>query len=381
MTRPLVSHKLRLRWRWTDAENSLDQPAAAGRLLTALVLSFVGYGAVTLHAAPSVLSPADSAWAALQALGASPSGQGAVAAPQSDAAQTTRLQSEIAAANAFCTAFGTDGRAAVARKVEALCYLQMAQFGSPDSKAAALLQANLFRQDVSVPVRDRFDLALAIESQALAAKAGAASPPSAAALVALADSLHAEFGEQDPVYDQYTSLILSLDQPTALALAQKILSFNPPARAKAIATAVVARSALIGKPLKLALTLYGGRPMDLSQPVGEPTVIYFWSNRLGLADLAAFAGSKASIGYGCRIIYVCLQADLSAVSAAEAQAPLPGAFCFEPSGLQGAEEVFLGLTQLPFVYVLDQNANLVGYGGPDAIPALMGLVQPQDITP
>jgi hypothetical protein len=48
-----------------------------------------------------------------------------------------------------------------------------------------------------------------------------------------------------------------------------------------------------------------------------------------------------------------------------------GTTCVEPLGMKGPVAVQLKLSQLPYVFVLDEQKRLSGYGRPDEIPALM----------
>ncbi|MGH9771722.1 MAG: hypothetical protein ACRD4Q_08480, partial [Candidatus Acidiferrales bacterium] len=126
-------------------------------------------------------------------------------------------------------------------------------------------------------------------------------------------------------------------------------------------------------PLNVVLIEYGGRPLDLLATNARPTLLYFWSNHPGTAQLSQLSPYLLSVPKNTRIVYVCLMADMSAtaIAAGEAAAPLPGQFCFQASGLWTAEETGIGLQQLPYVYALDPRGVLVGYGRPEDIPNLM----------
>lgn len=336
------------------------------------VLWIASFGFLALQAkaqANVATSSANSAWASLTA--AQPSA-GSGATPAQLAAQ---LIQTAAAAHAFYTGYPSDARAAAAQKIEALSTLEAAEIDPTDYKSSAVTLATAFRNNTSLAVSDRIDVAFVCDTMLLPL-GGKTLVEDGPAYAALVDNLYTEFGPQDRVFNLYVGVMESVDEKTALSVANELVSLNAPSFALTPAQSVIARSALIGKPLKLSIITYGGHPLNLATPVGEPTVLYFWSNANGLSHLATFNQCTAPISSGMRVIYVCLQADMSAVAAAEAQVPLPGIFCFQQSGMDTSDEASLGLLQLPYAYVLDKNGNMAGYGRPQDLPAIFATLNP-----
>lgn len=323
----------------------------------------------TQAAAQTPVNTADSAWASLTAAQIS---SGSSATPAQEIAQATQA---AASAHAFYTNYPSDSRAAAAQKIEALSTLEAAELDPTDYQAAAVALATAFRNNTSLAINDRIDVAFACDTMLLPL-GGKTLVDNGPAYAKLVDNLYAEFGPQDRIFNLYVGVMESVDEPTALAVANKLVALNAPPFAVTPAQSVIVRSTLIGKPLNLSLVTYGGHPLNLAAPAGEPTVIFFWSNANGLSHLATFNQYTAPIPSGMRVIYVCLQANMSAIAAAEAQAPLPGIYCFQQSGMDTRDEASLGLLRLPYAYVLDKNGNVAGYGRPEDLPALFAVLNP-----
>lgn len=317
---------------------------------------------------PALGATANSAWASLA------TAQQSAGPNATPAQQVTQLIQAAAAAHAFYTAYPSDSRAPAAQKIEVLSTLEAAGLDPAAYQASAVALATAFRNNTSLAVDDRIDVAFACDRMLLPL-GGKPLEDNGPAYVKLVDNLYAEFGPQDRIFNLYIGAMESVDETTALAVANELVALNAPAFALTPAQAVIARSNLVGKPVNLSPFVYNSGPLNVAVPVGEPTILYFWSNANGLSQLPLLGQYTASTPAGVRVIYICLQANMSAVAQAEAQAPLPGIFCFQASGLNTNEETTLGLLCLPYAYVLDSRGNLSGYGRPEDLPALLGALR------
>jgi hypothetical protein len=282
------------------------------------------------------------------------------------------LQQASQAAHSFYTTYPTDARAAQAKKIEVLSALQSVQLGGTAYQSAALALASAYGADASNTTHDRFDVALTVQTLSLPAiLKGQVLGDNGPVYQKLADTLYAQFGDINDSYYLYLNVMRTTDLSTSVATAQKILGMNAPTWAKAEAQIVLNRYALLGKPLNLTVTTYGGWPLNLRTPRGKPTVIYFWSNKTGTDQLGLLKKFATSIPANAGVVYFCLEADLTKVKAARSAAPLPGIFCFEQSGLNSPEETYLGVLQLPYVYILNSQGVLTGFGRIQDLPALI----------
>jgi len=328
-------------------------------------------------------SAADSAYAALTTPAATAAAASTPPAGSTDnivAGEIAQLQQTAQNAQAFCSTYSTDPRRSCAGKIGVMAALQAAQLGADKSSALAL--ATAYSQDSSNAVADRVDVAFTSGVLALPLN-GRRLIDAGAMHYDLVDQLHATFGDVDPVFSRYTDLLKTTDAATAVTVANEVLGMtNAPVWARAVAQTVLTRHGLIGQPLKVMLTTRIGMQLDLSQPVGVPTLIYYWSNQAGTGDLRSLATFASSVPAGTRVIYVCLLADLTQMDAAQQAAPLSnGIFCFLGSGFNSPEESALGLNQLPYVYVLNKDGLVAGYGRPEDLPALFQAIGPKPPSP
>ena len=155
---------------------------------------------------------------------------------------------------------------------------------------------------------DRFNVAMAMEAISLAPSLqGKQLADDGATYEKMANDLYAELGGLDQVYSVYVSILRTTDSATVTSVASKILSqATAPAWAKTEAQVAQARVVLIGKPVNLKLTTVGGTTIDLSRPVAQTTVVYFWNGTTGGTDLSLLSTVKPAIPAGARWIYVAL---------------------------------------------------------------------------
>jgi hypothetical protein len=342
-----------------------------------LVSAMIGVSAASLPLsalAQSLSAPqaADNAWAKLQLLAAPiPLGSlGTSVDPASVIAlEANQFLQASRSAKAFYTAFPGDVFAGEARKLEVMSGLQSVEFGNTPYQQTALELATAYAGDAANALSDRFDVALT--ASLFSPKAtGVRLTEDAAAYEALADGLRSQFGDLTQVYRLYLSIMGTVPVADGAELALKIQDMNAPAWAKAEAQRTLDRVALVGRPIDLGLLSQDNVPIRLDASGSGPTVVYVWSNRIGTADLDALAQYASAIPQGTRVVYVSLQSSAATAGAAQA-APVPGFFCFDPSSLDGLIARTLGVQQIPYVYVIDGQGRLSGFGPPSRLAALL----------
>jgi hypothetical protein len=263
--------------------------------------------------AVATTATADSAWGNLRSIStnASTITTSPTSIDQLISQQVSLYQQMENTANLFSLQFPNDSRAASAKKIEAMAQVQIYSIGGAAYGAKAKSIVTAFRSNPAYPLADRFDVALAFDSAKVPLVKGQRLIDSGPALKELADNLHGEFGDQPPVYSFYRSILREADITTSVSVAQAVLGMNAPDWVTTEAQAVLARHKALGNPINVKFTLYGGKSLDITTPTLSPTLIYFWTNRNGLEQLTQLSEYRKSIPDGTRVIYVCLQADMT----------------------------------------------------------------------
>lgn len=327
---------------------------------------------------------ADKEWEKVRALtmpAALPKDSGTNKTPtklQEEAAQRALRWREAAqAAKAFHLEFPNSFYAPEAKKTSALGGLLGVTDGDPAQESLALQAADAYRSDKSNPIKSRFEVAvLAERMRARGASSGKIHSNNTRELTKIAQKLHLEFGDIPEVFAFYMSVARSADMTDAPALATKVLQSSSTAadHAKSEAQSVIARHALLAKPLRWKLTELGQTtPLDLSEQKGKPTVIYLWSYREDAVPFPGLVAHKGAIGGGTRIVYLTLNATAEQVKEAKAKAPVPGVHCYEPRGAIGPTAEQFHARHFPYVYVLNKAGELIGYGPLAELPNLLAL--------
>lgn len=329
----------------------------------------------------------DPAFAALQARSREAANarvtrpNGVVAASRTEAARiraerdarTKKFRAAAQAAREFHAAYPSHPKAAEARKVEALAGLEGI---APKDKAyerAALAVATAFRHDRSHSLRDRIEVAHAIESREIQLRTLGRTWFSQPVLAEIMlDRLRTEFGEQPEIWGRYLSLAENASCDAGREVAYRVVqSSYAPEPTRDAARLILDRYTLIGQPLDFPLTPTQGRPTTLAQVAGRTTVVCFWDGKSqpagppGLADLAKNPLPNT------RWVYVSI-GDLGPLpKGAKPRSAPPGTTCVETLGWQSPLIARLRLSQLPWALVLDEQTRLSGYGRIDEIPALL----------
>ena len=163
----------------------------------------------------------------------------------------------------------------------------------------------------------------------------------------IADSLYEQFGDATPAYAYYLNLTMCSDNVTGVNIASKIQTMNAPAWVKAEAQFVINRAGLVGAPVSLTLTTATNQTIDLSQPMGQTTVVYFWGGSASMNDLNVLNSIKDNVPAGVRWMFVALNSPSPTISSVLANTPITGVQCFEPVNLSGWVPQILFLQATP----------------------------------
>jgi hypothetical protein len=236
--------------------------------------------------------------------------------------------------------------------------------------------AAAYRGDKRNSVRDRFEVASALEHRQLAAKLGGKHPSrNPTEYEQMADGLRREFGHTPEIFGLYAGIVRAIDHGSAGRLATKVLELNPPPVARAQIEIVTSRLGLIGRPLDLPLTDLAGKRVEIGHNSGA-TVLYVStsSGAAGSAELFAGLGAKAlkaRVPKPTGWVYLHLGATPAPLNAAKAKAPFAGTFCTEPKGLASPVARRLKIGSSPCVFVYDKKGRLAGFGRVEELPALL----------
>ena len=389
----------------TPAAAPVPMKTLAAALYRCWVLAlFVTYlsGAQT----PANRSAADTAWQTLTALRTPPASAAATPSPATPmdpnppgtpsapaaaaasapgvAAKRTAVQATSAtqqeadhsrsvaqAARDFYTRFPAEANAVQARKLEATAALNGLKSATPAQAQAALRVAGDFRHNQGNPPEDRFDVALAMDRfQSTKAQGGRPLHKNPQAYEKLAYKLRAEFGDRPEVFRLYAGIANQLEPEAAHTLAQRIIQMPAKAHIKSQAQDIIERHALLGHRLDLQLTTIDRRPVDLKNLVGGPTVLYLRSVGAG-NPYGGLAALRKSVPVGTQWVYLFLGQPLASVTAAKGLAPYAGSICHEPLETMQRVDERLHLRTSPYVFVLNRQGLLSGYGPVDELATLL----------
>jgi hypothetical protein len=316
---------------------------------------------------------ADVSWAHIQALArpdpVAKSSNGRRKTPAEFAAEISerreRAREAAQEARDFYSLYPDHPKAAEARKIEALCALRGSEAADQAQIGSALAIARTYRLDSSYPVGDRFEVALAMDRLELSAnvKTGFASG-SAQERRGIADNLRAEFGNLAALHDYYMEIARGADSATAIQLATAV---NQVARAnggaKARATEILDRAALVETRLNLALARLDGGEVDLSQPSQQPTILMVW-HPSDPESLGSLTRHRASLE-GVTIIYLALSGTEETAREGLKFARVAGIHCHAPAGISARRVVESLKNQYmatPHVYVFNPDGTVSGWG-------------------
>ena len=333
---------------------------------------------VAVAQSPGGNPAADQAWVDLTALHQSAAttvltGEPKTAARgQAEQQRAQKFRQTAQSAKDFYTPYPEHPDAPQARKLEALAALQGTTKDDPVNASAALAVAQRYRTDPANRAENRFDVALLSERLQLSRRLDRPlffNHP--IELEKIATGLRREFGDLPGVHRFYASVARSADMRTADRIAQLEIASPAPAEVKAEARAILERRNLLGRPLNLAVPATDGTVVDLARHNDRPTVVFFYSAANNPGSLVAPKRFLKTPVADCRWVYVAVNSTAPQVSAAKARAPFPGTHC----ALTAAEAAPL-LDRLrhrhfPYVYVVNRQGLLTGFGPIDELPGLV----------
>lgn len=296
-------------------------------------------------------------------------------------ARALAYRSLAQAAKEFAAQFPAHPSAPVARKLEALAGISGIAADDSTHEQVALKVANDYRVDRKNRPTDRFEVAHVVERHQIGRKLGGrhylTSPVEAEKM---ADRLRKEFGGLPEVYGLYLSVAQNTNCDNGADVARKILQLPAPPAIKAAARQVVERRALLGKSFEFPLTRPDGVATTLSRVAGQRTVVCVWPGDKQPAGPPGLHLFKQSAAPGIQWVYVSL-GSLPAASTIGVKHAKPAGTTFEePLGLKSPLATRLKITQLPCVYVFDEQKRLTGFGRIEDLPALLSqtrrLIEP-----
>ena len=285
--------------------------------------------------------------------------------------QIDRFQQAAQSAKDFHTKYPDNARAAEARKLEVVLALQGAQLGGEEPAPTVTQLCQAYRADQRNPVKDRFDVAVIMGTMASSQAAkGKRLVDDGAAREKLADALRDEFGDIPEVHYFYLGVARTADPATAARVARKLAKMKPaPDSVRSAAQKIVDRNDLIGQKLDLPLTTAEGQTFNLKSLTGQPTVVFVYDAQSGTGDMAALARFRSLVPTAdTRWVYIAL-GGIPPRATPGWKADTEMRF-YGPSGFNNPTAERLKLQQTPYVYVLDAQARLTGFGRVEDLPAL-----------
>jgi hypothetical protein len=291
------------------------------------------------------------------------------------AQESARQRQAAQAAKEFYTVNPGNPKAGDARKIEALSTVRGALVADATQTQAAMNLAKDFRERTDVPVRDRFEIALAADRLALSAKINAKTAADQSLEWQLVgERLRVEFGDLPELHDYSIEVARRADLPSAVKLATEVTqSPKATANAKARAQSILDRAALVGRPIDLKLAKVDGGTIDLAQQKDKITVIYVWSptDPLSLESVKRF---EKALPPGAQLIYLAYGGSVPLVNRLKASAAVAGIHCQATAGTASkaaSDALKLRYTDLPYLYVINPSGVLTGVGRAEEFTTLM----------
>lgn len=282
------------------------------------------------------------------------------------AQEAARQRQAAQAANKFYTANPGHAKAGDARKIEALSSVRGAVVADVTQTQAAVKLAKDFRERTDVPVKDRFEVALAADRLALSANIKAkTAADSTIEWQYVGDRLRAEFGDLAELHDYSMEVARRADLATAAGIANTVSqSTKAGPAAKTRAQVVLARAALVGLPVALKLAKVTGGEFDLSQQPGKITVVLVWSplDPLGLESARRF---EKIMPQNSQLVYLAYGGSSQGTANLASAAPVAGLHCFAAAGTASravSDGLQLRYAELPALYVVNRFGTLSGVG-------------------
>jgi len=192
------------------------------------------------------------------------------------------------------------------------------------------------------------------------------------------DRLLVEFGQQPEIWASFLALAENTYCDAGHDTAYRILqSPYAPAPTKAAARRILERYTLVRNPLDFPLAPTQGKPTTLAELAGKTTVVCLWDGTKHPEGPPGLHAYKKNPLPNTKWVYISVGALDPPKKGRNSNAAPPGTTCVEPLGRGGPVASKLKVTQLPYVFVLDEKKQLSGYGRIDEIPALLaGIGRP-----
>ncbi len=290
--------------------------------------------------------------------------------------QADKARQVAADAKAFYTEFPLHPNAETARKIEVISELHGVKDGDAVQLKKAQDLATTFRKDTARPLGARTEVALAADRLALSQKIKAKQVADRASeKEKLADAIRAEFGQSPELISYYSEVARSADMFTGKRIATNLLLWSSDKKVRSEAQLILDRNALIGQKINLPLNSAQTGPVNLSQATGTPIVLFVWTTTSGENMLKSLDRFQNSLPAGVQFIYLALGGNAKEAEAMAGAAAMRGRFYHQPANTFGPTLAALKVKNVPYIFVLDREAKVVGYGPVGELTNVLSLAR------
>jgi hypothetical protein len=280
----------------------------------------------------------------------------------------------VLAARDFYSRFPNSDKAGEARKIEVRVALIGAQLGDAELMDAAPSLSKAYRQDKKLTARDRLEIAVLSDTPELSRQLAGKSTSSRGPIrYEYIRNLQSEFGDIPEIHFLYRDLMLTCARGDKMAstVARELVSNKSVIETlHNEASAYLAREKLIGTVPLLQLVSTDKKEIDLKAFRGKVAVLYAWSPSWEAGDPTKLDKLVQSLPSGTQWIYIALATSETQKKNTK-KLPYPGLECSYQGGFESDIAKQLGLTQCPYVFVLDKTGKLVGHGPQSELPTLL----------
>lgn len=252
-------------------------------------------------------------------------------------------------AREFYTTHSSDALAAEARRLEVLALIGALEEGDGASSGRLEQAVASLRSDRQVPAPIRAQGVAAFEfTRELREVRGLEARMDTTGRVARA--LIREFPGEAPGYEALWAVAKASPQQESAKLAQELLASDAPPPLKAAAQTLLARYALIGRPLASVLDGDSGLKALANLPTGTPLIVYSWASwGPGSLDFGRMIQARRFAALG-----VCLDQDIAEAGRLAHSLGLGGEHLFDERGLQGPAAARLNFSTAGQIYLVDE---------------------------
>lgn len=316
----------------------------------------------------------DADWSALQRL-AVPLAVPAADTPQARTEKVQKSRQLAAQAREFSTKHPGNPRRAVVRKLEVMAALNGVDDDDRGQETSALKLASDYRADKTVHPLDRFEVAVLAERVgARSVRGGSDKARKIAEDVRIAQKLRTEFGNTPEVLRLYNETARGADMATAVQLAQQVVNVQTRPDLRHDAGMILGRQMLVGRRLTSSVRTTDGATLDLGKLRGQPTLICVWSTGTP-ATLDALAGLTPAQTRELRVLYFSPGASLEQLQRIKPTPAVPGVLCYREANAYRRLEDELKIQQAPYLFVLNADGIMKGFGPIDQAAALLALAR------